>query len=79
MNEKHHYDLYIQKEGNDRYIVLRYRIGSMNHIEKKAKLPSGPVQLRINAEQLLYTFSYLPSVLLILYPLGKMESALSFL
>ncbi len=74
MNEKHHYDLYIQKEGNDRYIVLRFRIGSVNHIEKKAKLPSGPVQLRINAEQLFYTFSYLPVGSPDFIPLGKMET-----
>ncbi len=74
MNEKHHYDLYIQKEGNDRYIVLRYRIGSLKHIEKKAKLPSGPVQLRINAEQLLYTFSYLPAGASDFIPFGSMET-----
>jgi xylan 1,4-beta-xylosidase len=74
MNEKHHYDLYIQKEGNDRYIVLRYRIGSLKHIEKKAKLTSGPVQLRINAEQLAYTFSYLPAGATEFIPLGSMET-----
>ena len=74
MNERHHYDLYIQKEGNDRYIVLRYRLGSIKHIEKKAKLPSGPVQLRINAEQLLYTFAYLPAGASDFIPLGSMET-----
>jgi alpha-N-arabinofuranosidase len=40
MNEKHHYDVYIQQEGKERYIVLRYRIGSLTHIEKKDRLPS---------------------------------------
>jgi xylan 1,4-beta-xylosidase len=74
MNEKHHYDLYIQKEGNVRYILLRYRIGSLIHIEKKAKLPSGPVQLRINAKQLLYTFSYLPAGTSEFISLGSMET-----
>jgi alpha-N-arabinofuranosidase len=74
MNERHHYDLYIQKEGNDRYIVLRYRIGSLKHIEKKASLPSGPVQLRIKAEQLLYTFSFLPAGAPDFISLGNMET-----
>jgi alpha-N-arabinofuranosidase len=74
MNERHHYDLFIQKEGNDRYVVLRYRLGSLNHIEKKAKLPSGPVQLRIKAEQLLYTFAYLPAGVSDFIPLGSMET-----
>jgi xylan 1,4-beta-xylosidase len=74
MNEKHHYDLYVQKEGNDRYIVLRYRIGSLKHIENKVKLPAGPVQLRINAEQLSYAFSYLPAGASDFVSLGEMET-----
>jgi xylan 1,4-beta-xylosidase len=74
MNERHHYDLYIQKEGNDRYIVLRYRIGSLKHIEKKTKLPSGPVQLRIDAKQLLYTFGYLPAGASDFISLGSIET-----
>jgi alpha-N-arabinofuranosidase len=74
MNESHHYDLYIQKEGNDRFIVLRYRLGSLKHIEKMAKLPSGPVQLRIHAEQLAYTFSYLPAGAPEFIPLGSLET-----
>jgi xylan 1,4-beta-xylosidase len=74
MNERHHYDLYIQKEGNDRYVVLRYRIGSLKHIEKKAKLPEGPVKLRISAETLAYTFSYLPATASDFIRLGNMET-----
>lgn len=74
MNEKHHYDLYIQKEGNDRFIILSYRIGSIEHIEKKAKLPAGPVQLQISAKQLLYTFSYLPAGSTDFVSLGSMET-----
>jgi alpha-N-arabinofuranosidase len=74
MNERHHYDLFIQKEGNDRSVVLRYRIGSLVHIEKKAKLPPGPVQLRITAKQLSYTFSYLPAGSTEFISLGKMET-----
>jgi alpha-N-arabinofuranosidase len=53
---------------------LRYRLGSLKHIEKKSKLPSGPVQLRIKAEQLLYTFSYLPSGTSEFISLGSMET-----
>ncbi len=74
MNERHHYDLYIQKDGNDRFVVLRYRIGSLKHIEKKAKLPAGPVQLRIHAELLNYAFSYLPAGASDFIPLGNMET-----
>jgi alpha-N-arabinofuranosidase len=46
----------------------------LQHVEKKAILPPGPVQLRINAKQLSYTFSYLPAGASEFISLGSMES-----
>lgn len=61
MNEKHHYDFYVTREGDQRVIILRYRIGSLSHIAYSAPLPAGSLRLRISAEPEWYTFSYLPA------------------
>ncbi|MBN1790453.1 MAG: glycoside hydrolase family 43 protein [Bacteroidales bacterium] len=74
MNEKHHYDLHIIREGEKKCITLSYRIGNLKHVAFKAPLPEGPVQFRITAEPLWYTFSYLPAGASEFIPAGKMES-----
>lgn len=74
MNEKHHYDLYVTREGEQRVIILRYRIGNVSHIAFSASLPEGSVRLRIASEPLWYTFSYLPAGGKEFIPAGKMES-----
>jgi alpha-N-arabinofuranosidase len=74
MNEKHHYDLCIVKEGGTRYLVLSYRIGNMKHLAFKSPLPLGKVQLRITSGPEWYTFSYLPEGTAAFIEAGKMET-----
>ena len=74
MNEKHHYDLCITKEGEKRYILLSYRIGNLKHIAYQSPIPPGKVQLRISSEPNWYTFSYLPEGSAAFINAGKMES-----
>jgi xylan 1,4-beta-xylosidase len=74
MNENHHYDLYIKKDGESRYVILSYRIGNLKHTETKIALPNGTVQLRITAEREWYSFSYMPAGASAFTDLGKMET-----
>jgi alpha-N-arabinofuranosidase len=56
-----HYDLYLQPDATDKgkqAIVLRYRLGALDHIEKTIPMEAGKVALRINADAEYYTFSY---------------------
>jgi alpha-N-arabinofuranosidase len=74
MNENHHYDLHIIREGEKKFVTVSYRIGNLKHIAFKAPVPAGPVQIKITAEPLWYTFSYLPEGGGEFIPAGKMES-----
>jgi len=74
MNEKHHYDIYILREGKTRMIILSCRIGNVKHIASRIPLPPGDVQLRIMADPLWYTFSYLPAGSKEFVEIGKMET-----
>jgi len=58
MNEKHHYELCIRKEGTGRVVVLNYRIGNLRHTAYTEHIPSGGIELRISAEPERYMFSY---------------------
>jgi alpha-N-arabinofuranosidase len=74
MNERHHYDLNIQREGQDRYVILGYRIGNIRHIAAKSKVPQGRIQLQIKAEPEWYTFGYMPADEHEFVSLGRMET-----
>jgi alpha-N-arabinofuranosidase len=74
MNEKHHYDVYVQREGADRFVVLSYRIGNIKHIAARNKVPDGRLQLRISSQPLWYSFSYKPEGTTEFISLGRMES-----
>ena len=59
MNPDFHYDLYCRQLGNGKQsLVLRYRLGLMNHIEKEITLPKGKLYLRVKGGNEHYTFLY---------------------
>ncbi|MBC8054222.1 MAG: glycoside hydrolase family 43 protein [Sphingobacteriaceae bacterium] len=53
-----HYDVFIRRKGRQRFIVLRYKLGSIIHEEKQVKLQSGAVQMRVNSTPKEYRFSF---------------------
>ena len=54
-----HYDFFVrQEEGRAQSIVLRFRLGSMSHIEKVVPLKSKALLLRIRANREYYFFDY---------------------
>ena len=57
-NTMGHYDVYIKKLKNERYILLRYKLGSIFHEEKRVQLRKGPVQIRVSGTPVNYTFAF---------------------
>lgn len=53
-----HYDLFVrQDEGRKQTVVLRYRLGELEHVEKELELPSGAgVELQVKADMGFYHF-----------------------
>jgi len=74
MNEKHHYELFVCREGLKRYAVLQIRVGNLLHTAGKTELPEGPVQLSITADPLWYHFEVKPEASDRFITLGKMET-----
>lgn len=60
MFEPAHYDLFVRQQADGQTVVLRYRLGSLTHIEKEVPLPRGKVQLRVKGDKDLYHFEYAP-------------------
>ncbi|MCI1683713.1 MAG: glycoside hydrolase family 43 protein [Bacteroides sp.] len=60
MNNHSHYDLVVeQKPDEEQAIVLHYRLGSLDHIEKEIPLTEkGEIQFQIRGDKDFYTFSY---------------------
>lgn len=58
MFEPAHYDLFVRQQADEQTVVLRYRLGSLTHIEKEVPLPRGKVQLRVKGDKDLYHFEY---------------------
>lgn len=56
MDEKHHYDLFLTRENEKYYVILRYIIGSINHIQKKLQVPGPEVVLSVSAKPEFYSF-----------------------
>ncbi len=57
-NEAHHHEIYVTRENDQRFIVVRQRIGSLIATVAKEPLPDGVVTLMIDASDLEYTFAY---------------------
>lgn len=60
MNNHSHYDLVVeQKSEEEQSIVLHYRLGALDHIEKEIPLPEkGRIQFQVRGDKDFYTFSY---------------------
>ena len=59
MYEKAHYDLFIKQNADGKQsLVLRYRLGELNHIEKEIPLNKTKVQLRVKGSSDFYSFEY---------------------
>ena len=59
MYEKAHYDLFIKQNTDGKQsLVLRYRLGELNHIEKEIPLNKTKVQLRVKGSSDFYSFEY---------------------
>lgn len=59
MYEKAHYDLFIKQNADGKQsLVLRYRLGELNHIEKEIPLNKTKVQLRVKGSNDFYSFEY---------------------
>lgn len=74
MNNVSHYDLIIREEAdNKRYIILRYRLGLLNHIESKVEIPEQEASLRVKGTNDYYSFDYSLDGTSFL-PLGRMNT-----
>jgi xylan 1,4-beta-xylosidase len=60
MNEKHHYEIAVGYQNNERIIFVRRRIGDLSAIVAQETLPAGLTILQIEATPEHYTFSYAP-------------------
>ena len=73
-NEKHHYDLFITKEGNKRFLKFRVKIGNMEHIVKNIEIPEGEIVLSILGTEEWYSFGFKAGNSPDFIELGKMET-----
>ena len=59
MNNISHYDLVLRKESNgENKILLRYRLGKMNHIAKEIIVSTEKVTFQVKGESNYYSFAY---------------------
>jgi len=58
MNEKHHYEVAVRRDGGQRVILARKRIGDLSMVVARELLEPGPVVLRISAEATRYRLGY---------------------
>jgi alpha-N-arabinofuranosidase len=73
MNNLHHYDVYLK---NKHTLVLRYKIGNIDHIEKEVAVKGNAIQLRVEGKRDLYTFSYSDDEGKTFLPLGTVNTYL---
>jgi len=67
-----HYDVFIQRQKAKRFIVLRYKLGSITHEEKRLELKEDLVQIVISGNKDMYTFECVQGTETLL--LGKVET-----
>ena len=59
MNNISHYDLVLHKDANgENKILLRYRLGKMNHIAKEIIVSTEKVTFQVKGESNYYSFAY---------------------
>jgi xylan 1,4-beta-xylosidase len=57
MDARHHYDIYVTREGDSRIVAACQRIGSLSSVVARKELAEGPVTLLIRANRMFYTFA----------------------
>ncbi|MDD4515551.1 glycoside hydrolase family 43 protein [Massilibacteroides sp.] len=75
MSNQAHYDIFIKEATgkNKKSIVLRYRLGSLEHIETEISIPENQVYLQIKGSADYYTFYYSTDDKTY-RPIGKMDT-----
>lgn len=58
MDEQYHYDLFLTNINNKYFVTLKYKLGKIDHIEKKYEVSNPKVILKVKGEPLNYTFSF---------------------
>lgn len=58
MTNNHHYDFFIKKTRNNRFLVVQYNLELIKQTAAEIPLESGGVKLRISGTKEFYTFSY---------------------
>ena len=58
MNNRHHYEFGIARDGEQRVVYLRYVIGSIRAEAARKSIAAGVVRLRITSTAETYRFSY---------------------
>ncbi|MBI9064381.1 MAG: glycoside hydrolase family 43 protein [Marinilabiliaceae bacterium] len=54
----YHYDLYLEKRDKHNFLVLKYRMGSINHIEAEIPVKGTSIRLKIEGKKTFYEFCY---------------------
>jgi len=58
MDNRFHYDFYVQRKGETRILCLRYTLDSLQQIVSQTVLKAGDVVLKVSGDKRNYTFSY---------------------
>lgn len=58
MKNDAHYDLVIRNEMNKKFVILKYRLGELLHIEKKVSISEDNVYFRVIGDKDYYSFAY---------------------
>lgn len=59
MRKRYHYDLYMQRENGENYLVLAYTLGEINHVEKKVRVDTDNIFLKVSSKKGdMYEFEY---------------------
>lgn len=73
MTNEAHYDIFLkQTADNKQTLVLRYKIGSLSHIDTEIAVPKGKVYLQVTGDNDFYSFAYATDGKNFT-PLGKIE------
>lgn len=58
MNDRHHYEIALARRGDRRIVLLRRRIGDLQVVVNEAPVASGPIILKVVADEQQYRFLY---------------------
>jgi len=58
MSNQAHYDLFVTQEGEKQNLVLRYRMGVLDHTACTVDIPKGNIHLQVKGDKDYYSFAY---------------------